>query len=155
MNNTHSLSFPSLSCCALWVWSSSECWNLIGMYSQSEMSLQPWCSLVVTSTTNFFSPVYIFGFYSCFFIIFILHVFLPKLLSTFVSSVLVQPDPVYLNSPGRRNPLRTLPLKAGFWCFLQHLNLLMLWLIDFGLQHFNHWHDVHIVTFKGCRAGVS
>lgn len=55
MMTTLSLSFPSLSCCALLVWSSSECWNLIGMYSQSKLSLQPWFSLVVTSTTNNFS----------------------------------------------------------------------------------------------------
>lgn len=47
------------------------------MYSQSEISLQPWCSLVVTSTTNFSFPILIFfGFSSLFvyFIISILHV---------------------------------------------------------------------------------
>lgn len=46
MSDIYNLSFPSsFSCCALWVWSSSEYWNLIGMYSQLQISLQPWCSL--------------------------------------------------------------------------------------------------------------
>lgn len=81
---TLSLSFPSLSCCALSVWSSSECWNLIGMYSQSKLSLQPWFSLVVTSTTNnFSSQFYLFFclFQLCFISLSSFCMFLPKLWS--------------------------------------------------------------------------
>ena len=46
------LSIPlSLSRCALWVCSSSGCWNRIGMYSHSDPNMQLWC-LVVTSSSH-------------------------------------------------------------------------------------------------------